>query len=542
MAELKKYLDQVGLESLVTKIKSEDDAHLAESKSYAESLGKNYDAAGAATTAETNAKAYTDQVAATLETKGEAAKVQTNLDTEVQARQNADAGLQGQIDGVKATADKAAEDIAAINNAETGILAQAKEDAKSKADAVQAKVDELDEKVGEIPVGEDGQPLASTVVELINKKTEGIVTNAALGQLQSDLDQAEADIEAIEKDYLKAADKEEVLGKVTEEAGLRKDADDALEARIKTIEDDYLTSADKTTLEQSIAANAGAIERLTNGVSAEEVDGVNDLIQYVKDHGTEVTGIKKDISDNTAAIEAEVTRAKAKEDEIVAAVATKAEAQALTDAVSALEQVDAGFDERLQVVETALGDGEGSVSDQIADAKQEVLETAAADAESKANTAEQNAKGHADSLNTAMNARVEALEAIDHEHANKAELDKFAEGDKAKLDDAVAKAHEHANKAELDKIVEGDVAKWNAAEQNAKDYADGLNTAMTAKVDAIDERVKTAESTLSTKADADDVEAIDERLVTAEANIAANTSAIGAFSAIPTSDIEALFA
>ena len=36
------------------------------------------------------------------------------------------------------------------------------------------------------------------------------------------------------------------------------------------------------------------------------------------------------------------------------------------------------------------------------------------------------------------------------------------------------KAHEHANKAELDKIAEGDKAKWDAAEQNAKDYADGL--------------------------------------------------------------------
>lgn len=34
--------------------------------------------------------------------------------------------------------------------------------------------------------------------------------------------------------------------------------------------------------------------------------------------------------------------------------------------------------------------------------------------------------------------------------------------------------HTHANKAELDKIVDGDKAKWDAAEQNAKDYADGL--------------------------------------------------------------------
>lgn len=51
-----------------------------------------------------------------------------------------------------------------------------------------------------------------------------------------------------------------------------------------------------------IATNASAIERLTNGVSAEEVDGVNDLIQYVNEHGAEVTGIRADIQANTDAI------------------------------------------------------------------------------------------------------------------------------------------------------------------------------------------------------------------------------------------------
>lgn len=57
-------------------------------------------------------------------------------------------------------------------------------------------------------------------------------------------------------------------------------------------------------------------------------------------------------------------------------------------------------------------------------------------------------------------------------------------GDYAKAADLTALAervttlegtsHTHANKAELDKIVDGDKAKWDAAEQNAKDYADGL--------------------------------------------------------------------
>lgn len=50
----------------------------------------------------------------------------------------------------------------------------------------------------------------------------------------------------------------------------------------------------------------------------------------------------------------------------------------------------------------------------------------------------------------------------------------------------IAKAHEHSNKTELDKVADGDVAKWNAAEQNAKDYADGLNTAMDTRMQAVE--------------------------------------------------------
>ena len=77
------------------------------------------------------------------------------------------------------------------------------------------------------------------------------------------------------------------------------------------------------------------------------------------------------------------------------------------------------------------------------------------------NAAEGNAKTYADGLNTAMNTRVEALEAIDHEHANKALLDTYTQTE-ADLADAVVKKHAHTfNETELNKIVEGDVAKWN---------------------------------------------------------------------------------
>lgn len=73
-----------------------------------------------------------------------------------------------------------------------------------------------------------------------------------------------------------------------------------------------------------------------------------------------------------------------------------------------------------------------------------------------------------------LHADVQAEIGKAHEHANAAELNKIADGDKAKWDAAAGKAHEHANADELAKIVTGDKAKWDAAEKNAKDYADGL--------------------------------------------------------------------
>lgn len=57
-------------------------------------------------------------------------------------------------------------------------------------------------------------------------------------------------------------------------------------------------------IREAIAANTSAIELLTNGASAEEIDSVNDLIQYVNEHGSEVTGMKADIKTNADAIAA----------------------------------------------------------------------------------------------------------------------------------------------------------------------------------------------------------------------------------------------
>lgn len=97
-----------------------------------------------------------------------------------------------------------------------------------------------------------------------------------------------------------------------------------------------------------------------------------------------------------------------------------------------------------------------------------VLDGINADKVAAWDAAEQNAKDFATGLNNSMNARVEALEAIDHDHANKAELDKIADGDKAKWDEAYAKAHEHGNKAVIDGITAEKVAAWDGAKAGAE--------------------------------------------------------------------------
>lgn len=83
------------------------------------------------------------------------------------------------------------------------------------------------------------------------------------------------------------------------------------------------------------------------------------------------------------------------------------------------------------------------------------------DAKGAAAAAESAAKAHANGLNTAMNTRVEALEAIDHDHSNK---------------------------AVLDGITAEKVTAWDAAEGNAKAHATGLNTAIDTRVKALEDK------------------------------------------------------
>ena len=438
----------------------------AYAKEYADGLAKNYDASGSAATAEQNAKDYTDAEIAEWVGDKKVSEQIADLDLantyapKVHKHVKADItdfahnheisevnGLQDALDGKQAVGDYATKaEAQGYANAKDADIAAA----KKAGDDAQADVNALETYVGTIPE----TATAKDIVGYVQEKTSGIATEGAMTELGNRVTQAEGAIDAIEADYLKAADKTELAGDIEALEGLVggtkvseqiSAVTDPLAARVKAVEDDYLKAADKTELEGKITTNANAIERLTNGVSAEEVDGVNDLIQYVKDHGTEVTGIKADIKANSDAIDA------IEKDYLKAADKTEL-AGKITAEETRAKGVEGGLDTRLQAVEAAVGES-GSVAGDIADALDAakkytdaevkeladgaVADNAAAIEALEGKVGEKAVSEQITDVTNPLAERVVALEAIDHEHANKAELDKFVDGDKAKLDAAV---------------------------------------------------------------------------------------------------------
>lgn len=388
MANTKKYisLDKLGVydDKIKQYLADADAATLKSAKDYSDSKDSQFDAAGAAATAEANAKAYAD-----------------GKDATIQAAQ---------------AAAEAAATAASV--------------ADGKAVTAQGEVDAL-----EAYVGTFAHDTAKTVVEYINAKTDGIATSGNLEALGSRVTAVEGDVATIKGNYLKSSDKTELEGEIeavqtavdTEksraegiEAGLRTD--------INTVMGDYLKGADKTELQENIDTVAGAVERLTNGVSAEEVDGVNDLIQYVKDHGTEVTGMQEDIADNAAAIEGVAGRMTTAESKITAvegAVATKVEQSAYDAKILELANADTALSGRITTLEGAIGES-GSVAEDIAAAKQEAIDTAATDASNKDVVVLSEAQKYADAEDAKIEARVDALEAASATYALASDLTTLA--------------------------------------------------------------------------------------------------------------------
>ena len=401
--------------------------------------------------AKQEANAYADSLASNYDPAGSASAVQGKLDEEV----------------IRA---KAREDEIA------GLVATA-----------QGEVDALETYVGTIPEG----ATATNVVAYVQEKTAGIATSENLQELTNRVGVVEGDVATIKGDYLKAADKTELSNAIAAEKSRAEGIEGGLESRLAVVEGDYLKAADKTELQGNITTVSEGLAAVKEDVDAffkdadmteSAKDTLKELQAYIASDESGAAAMSASIKQNADAIDAVEGRMDTAEGKITT---VEGKVSTIEGNITSLQGEDTAIKGRLDVLEAAVGES-GSVADDIATAKQEAIDAAAGDATSKANTAEQNAKTYADGLNTAMNTRVEALEAIDHEHSNQTVLDGITETKVSTWEEAYGKAHEHANKSVIDGITAEKVSAWDASEQNAKTYADGLNTAMDGRVAAIE--------------------------------------------------------
>ena len=405
------------------------------------------------------------------------------------------------LNSAKLYADGKDEAIASAKKAGDDAAAAAKV-ADDKAVAAQGEVDALETYVGTF-VASDG---VDTVVKYIDAKTNNIASNDVVEALDNRVTQAETDIDNIEKDYLKATDKTELQGKITEvqtavntEKSRAEGVELSLRTDINTVMGDYLKAADKTELQGNIDTVSGAVERLTNGVSAEEIDGVNDLIQYVKDHGTEVTGMQGDIAANASAIEGVAGRMTTAEGKITAvegAVATKVEQSAYDTKVAELAGTDTALGNRIATLEGKFGDGEGSVKDMIADAVADGVADAVGQAEAKDAEVLAAAKKYADEEDAKIESRVDALETASGTHALASDLTAL----------------------------------------------DGRVTTAEGKVGANETAIEGLQTAVAGKAAQTDLDAAILRIAKNETDIATLTTTVNGIGALSNADIEGLFA
>ena len=576
MAEIKKYLDNLALGTLVDQVKAKDAKTLQAAKDYCDSKDKLFDAAGAAATVQSKLDEEVARAKAAEEANTAAAKkaqdevdalelvvqnIQENAydDTEVRnlisgldtnkadktqvatdiadavkveedARKEAVAGVQGAVDtlaGTHATDKKALEDAIALKADQTAL------DAVSAIANAAATKEEL--------TAEENRAKGE------ESRIEGLVTAEAerAAGVESGL---ETRIKAVEDDYLKAADKTELQGKIDEKA-----AQTALDAEIERA----------TGVEASLQTQ---INTIMNNPDAEgAINSINEFTQYVTEHGEIADGFRTDINKNKEDIAAEVNRAgeaeaalagrldtleaidheayvaadTALENKLNAEIPKKADATALAEAVEALEGADAGQVERIAALEAKFT-GEDSVEDMVADAKQEAIDAAAQDATSKANKALEDAKAYADAEDAKIEERVATLEGASATHALKSDVEALtgrvttAEGEidtlQTEMDAVEAKAA--ANETAIGTI----------NTELAKKAAQADLEAAVERIAVNEGAISTLNETVAEKAEQDDLDAAVARIAANETAIAANTSAINSFTAITPAEVEAMFA
>lgn len=421
------------------------------------------EAIAAAQTAADNAQAAVDALAGKVGEVAEGKTVVGLIGEETARATEAEAALAAKIGTVEE-----GKDLAGMLAAEVERATKAEGDAAAAAAAAQKTADDVTALVGTLPA--DAGEGIDTVVKYIDKKTADITSGTEFTEL-------EGRVKAIEDDYLVEADKTELTNAINGKVASVGAKDNSVviggEATAPTVgvqisagagnalslADDGLMVTLPTAAEYSIVKD----ETAGDGFAATyhlTKDGANvgAAINIPKDMVVQSGTVVTDPEGQPAGTYIKLVLANAENSELYIPVDTLIEYVTSGSQTGDMIVINVSDDHKVTATITdgtitaakLTTDVQTALNKAHTHANAEELDKIALGDKAKWDAAEQNAKDYADGLNTAMNTRVEALEAIDHDHANKAELDLIATGDKAKWDAAAGKAHEHANKDLLD--------------------------------------------------------------------------------------------
>ena len=289
---------------------------------------------------------------------------------------DADAAILAQAEALGSNYDVAGAAKTVQDNLDAEVLrATTKEDELvAKDTALQKEIDDLETLVGTLPTGTE----ATSVVDYVNKKTEGIATDAALGELNSQVSGLQTAVKAIQDDYLVEADKTELANAIGAEKTRAEGIESGLRTDVDAIKGDYLKNADKDTLQGNIDAVSDKVDTLIGedaGKSArtianeelakqliadgakESLDTLAEIAAWIQSHPDDASAMNKAIEDletlvGTLPADVTATTIVGYIQEAVAAEKTRAEG------------IEAGLAERITNLETSVGDG-GSVQDMI---------------------------------------------------------------------------------------------------------------------------------------------------------------------------------
>lgn len=321
--------------------------------------------------------------------------------------------------------------------------------------------------------------------------------NTAAEELEGRVAANETSISNITKDYLKAADKTELEGKITT-AQTAAEGAQATASDAKTKIDAFMDAADVgeaaidtlKELQTYITTHGAAADQMVKDIAArvkqtdyeakvEELEAADAALQgrataleglvgKEAADGSEATGLVKKVADNASGIATN----KADIASLQKAMGTVTEV-ASSEAVKAVEG-------RVQKVEDAVGAkaaGEKAATGlykEIADEAtraQGIEEGLRTDVDALKNTVGSDASGLVKDVK-ALQTSVAGLQTSNHTHDNKEELDKFVDGDKAALDNAVAKVTGAASEA-------GTIAEAKKAGDDAKAAVNALTITAT---------------------------------------------------------------